>query len=149
MYFVRSCSIISRLSTLAPSLGAATTTSPPSIKVQVNEVIVPVKVRRKGKLETDLDKEDFRIYISKAKSMQIRFFHSERRPAGGGGILIDLSKTPAGCIGKTIRKRRSAGQKSDPRRQSQIQGYLIGYSNEAELLVKTKHRSEPRQSCKS
>src|SRR5260370_29757610 len=61
------------------------------IKVQVNEVIVPVTVTDdKGRFVSDLDKSDFRIFDG-GKEQTIQFFTRERSQPVVVGFLIDLS----------------------------------------------------------
>src|SRR5450759_17565 len=61
------------------------------IKVQVNEVIVPVTVTDdKGKFVSDLEKSDFHIFDG-GKEQTIQFFTRERSQPVVVGFLIDLS----------------------------------------------------------
>src|ERR1039457_3038148 len=61
------------------------------IKVQVNEVIVPITVTDdKGRFVSDLDKSDFHIFDG-GKEQTIQFFTRERSQPVVVGFLIDLS----------------------------------------------------------
>jgi VWFA-related protein len=62
-----------------------------SIKVAVNEVIVPVTVTdEKGRFVTNLEKKDFHIF-DEGKEQRIDFFTSERNQPVVVGFLLDLS----------------------------------------------------------
>src|ERR1700746_871128 len=61
------------------------------IKVQVNEVIVPVTVTDdKGRFVSDLDQADFRI-MDEGKEQKIRYFTRERNQPVVVGFLVDMS----------------------------------------------------------
>src|ERR1035441_1200671 len=61
------------------------------IKVQVNEVIVPVTVTDyKGRYVSNLEAKDFRIY-DEGKEQRIEFFSRDRNQPVVVGFLIDLS----------------------------------------------------------
>ncbi|MBV9085706.1 MAG: hypothetical protein JOZ62_23785, partial [Acidobacteriaceae bacterium] len=61
------------------------------IRVQVNEVVVPVTVTdEKGRFVSDLDQKDFQIFENN-KPQQIRFFTRERSQPVVIGFLLDLS----------------------------------------------------------
>src|SRR6478672_3293662 len=69
--------------------------SPPpggqSIRVQVNEVIVPVTVTdEKGRFVSDLDKKDFKIF-DEGREQNIEFFTRERSQPVVVGFLVDQS----------------------------------------------------------
>jgi len=111
------------------------------IKVQVNEVIVPVTVTDdKGRFVSDLDQKDFRI-LDEGKEKQIQFFTRERSQPVVVGFLIDLSNASR----LHWKNYQDASIElalnllpGDPK----FSGYLIGYSNTAELLVDTTTDSE-------
>jgi Ca-activated chloride channel homolog len=106
------------------------------ISVQVNEVIVPVTVTDdKGRFVTDLQQKDFSIY-DEGHPQKIQFFTSERNQPVVIGFLIDLSnssrlqwKTYAEAATELVLTLMPGSEK--------YSGYLIGYSNEAELQVNT------------
>ena len=129
---------------------AAQTPAPPvehkeipksDIKVQVNEVIVPVTVTdEKGKFVSDLDLADFRIFDG-GKEQKIEFFTRERNQPVVVGFLLDLSNASR-IHWKNYQE--SAIElvlnllPGDPK----FSGYLIGYGNEAELMIDTTTDSE-------
>ncbi len=108
----------------------------PTISVTRTEVLVPVTVTDdKGKFVTDLQARDFRI-MDEGKPQRIEFFsHAERQPIVVG-FLLDLSNA-----NKIHWKRFSESAKEliwnllpGDKRYS---GYLITYSNDAQVAVNT------------
>src|SRR5260221_8139669 len=64
---------------------------PPPIRVQVNEVIVPVTVTdEKGRFVSDLNKADFQI-LEENKPQNMTFFTRERNQPVVIGFLLDMS----------------------------------------------------------
>src|ERR1700682_1789921 len=115
---------------------------PPPIKVQVNEVIVPVTVTdEKGRFVSDLDKSDFRIY-DEGKEQNIRFFTRERNQPVVVGFLMDMSNASRlqwshyQDAAIELALNLLPGDKK-------FSGYLISYSNDAELAVNTTNDPEP------
>ncbi len=109
---------------------------PPPIRIQVNEVIVPVTVTDdKNRFVSDLEAKDFRIF-DEGKEQKIRYFTRERNQPVVIGFLIDQSSSNR-LHWKTYQD--SAIElvltllPDDPK----FSGYLISYSTEAELLVNT------------
>src|ERR1700722_10363964 len=117
--------------------------TPPPIQVQVNEVIVPVTVKdEKGRFVSDLDQKDFTVY-DEGKEQQIQFFTRERSQPVVVGFLIDLSnssrlhwKNYQDAAGEMV-------QNLIPGDNPKFSGYLIGYSNTADLLIDTGTDPEP------
>jgi Ca-activated chloride channel homolog len=114
----------------------------PSIKVQVNEVIVPVTVTdEKGRFVSDLDQKDFQIY-DQGKLQSIRYFNRERNQPVVVGFLMDLSN--ASRI-QWKNYQEAATQlvltllPGDPK----YSGYLIGYGNQADVMVNTTSNPDP------
>jgi VWFA-related protein len=113
----------------------------PDLRTGVTEVIVPVTVTDdKGRFVSDLDREDFRVY-DEGKLQQILFFSRERNQPVVVGFLVDQSNTNR----LQWKKFQEALEElvltllpGDPK----FSGYLIGYSNEAELLANTTHDPE-------
>src|ERR1700719_3076419 len=67
-------------------------TAPP-IRVQVNEVIVPVTVTDdKGRFISNLEQKDFQI-LEQGKPQSIEFFSRERNQPVVAGFLLDLSNS--------------------------------------------------------
>jgi hypothetical protein len=70
---------------------ASQTQQDPQIRVQVNDVIVPVTVTdSKGRFVSNLDKEDFQIF-DQGQPQSIQYFSRERNQPVVVGFLMDLS----------------------------------------------------------
>ncbi|MGA2184844.1 MAG: VWA domain-containing protein [Bryobacteraceae bacterium] len=113
----------------------------PPIRVQVNEVIVPVTVTDdKGRFVSDLEKKDFQIF-DEGKEQKIEYFSRERNQPVVIGFLIDLSSASAihwknyqdGAI--ELVYTLLPGDKK-------FSGYLLSYSTAAELVVNTTNDPE-------
>ena len=112
-----------------------------ALKVAVNEVIVPVTVTdEKGRFVSDLDEKDFKIF-DEGKEQKITYFNRERQQPVVVGFLFEMSNTQRLHWQKFL----EAGMelvlgllKEDPR----FSGYLVTYSNEAELAVNTTNDPE-------
>ncbi len=107
------------------------------IRVQVNEVIVPVTVTDdKGRFVSNLDKSDFHIF-DEGKEQRIEFFSRDRSQPVVAGFLLDMSNQ----MKIHWAKYSDAAQElvlnllpGDPR----FSGYLITYGSEKpELQVDT------------
>ncbi|MDQ6666491.1 MAG: VWA domain-containing protein [Acidobacteriota bacterium] len=113
----------------------------PPIRVQVNEVIVPVTVTDdKGRFVSNLDKQDFRIFDD-GKEQKIGYFTRDRSQPMVAGFLIDMSnamkvhwKTYQDAAIELVLNLLPGDKK--------FSGYLITYGNEAELQVNTTSDSE-------
>jgi Ca-activated chloride channel homolog len=143
--------MLARLSlALACALLASAQSDPPKaeapakpIKVQVNEVIVPVTVTdEKGRFVSNLDANDFKIY-DEGKEQHIEFFSRDRNQPVVVGFLIDMSnntrihwKTYQDAATELVLNLLPGGDKK-------FSGYLITYGNEAELQVNTTTDPEP------
>ncbi len=112
------------------------------IRVQVNEVIVPVTVTDdKGRFVSNLDKSDFHIF-DEGKEQKIDFFSRDRSQPVVAGFLLDMSNQ----MKIHWSKYQDAASElvlnllpGDPR----FSGYLITYGNEKpELQVDTTSDSE-------
>jgi Ca-activated chloride channel homolog len=122
---------------------AAPANQPPPIKVQVNEVIVPVTVTdEKGRFVSDLDQKDFTIF-DEGKQQQIQFFTRERSQPVVVGLLVDLSNTSRLHWKNYQDAAIELVQNLIPGDNPKFSGYLIGYSNTADLLVDTNTNPEP------
>ncbi|MGI8961261.1 MAG: VWA domain-containing protein [Bryobacteraceae bacterium] len=112
------------------------------IRVSVNEVIVPVTVTDdKGRFVSDLDQKDFHIF-EENKPQTIRFFTRERNQPVVIGFLLDLSaesrihwKNFQNATEELVQNLLTGDQK--------YSGYLITYSQDAEVAVDTTHDPEP------
>ena len=119
------------------------TPGPPPIQVQVNEVIVPVTVTdEKGRFVSDLDQKDFTIY-DEDKEQQIQFFTRERNQPVVVGFLIDLSNSSRLHWKNYQDAAVEMVQNLIPGDNPKFSGYLIGYSNTADLLKDTSTDPEP------
>ena len=121
----------------APAAAAPTANSDQlQIKVEANEVIVPVTVTDdKGRFVSNLVKEDFRV-LDEGRPQRIRFFsHAEKQPIVAG-FLIDLSsnsrihwKTYQDAILELVWNLLPGDKR--------YTGYLISYANTAEIAQNT------------
>lgn len=119
------------------------TPAPAPIRVQVNEVIVPVTVTdEKGRFVSDLDQKDFTIY-DEGKEQKIEFFTRERSQPVVVGFLIDLSNASRLHWKNYQDAAVELVQNLIPGDNPKYSGYLIGYSNSADLLVDTGTDPEP------
>jgi Ca-activated chloride channel family protein len=107
-----------------------------TIRVQVNEVVLPITVTdEKGKFISNLQSSDFRI-LDEGRPQRVSFFsHNEKQPIVAG-FLIDMSnsmrihwKTYQDAILEMIWALLPGEQPYN--------GFLISYSNDAELAVNT------------
>jgi Ca-activated chloride channel homolog len=117
--------------------------APAPIQVQVNEVIVPITVTdEKGRFVSDLDQKDFTIY-DEGKEQQIQFFTRERSQPVVVGFLIDLSNSSRLHWKNYQDAAVEMVQNLIPGDNPKFSGYLIGYSNTADLMVDTGSDPEP------
>jgi Ca-activated chloride channel family protein len=114
----------------------------PPIRVSVNEVIVPVTVTDdKGRFVSDLDQKDFHVF-EENKPQSIRFFTRERNQPVVIGFLLDMSsqsrihwKNFQNAAEELIQNLLTG----DPK----YTGYLITYSQDAEVAVDTTKDPSP------
>src|SRR5579863_8961503 len=119
------------------------TPTPPPIQVQVNEVIVPVTVTDdKGRFVSDLEQKDFTVF-DEGKEQQIQFFTRERSQPVVVGFLIDLSNSSRLHWKNYQDAAIEMVQNLIPGDNPKFSGYLIGYSNSADLLIDTNTDPEP------
>jgi Ca-activated chloride channel homolog len=115
---------------------------PSNIKVQVNEVIVPVTVTdEKGRFVSDLDQNDFRI-LDEGKEQKIQFFTRERSQPVVVGFLMDMSNASR-LYWKNYQDAAIELVLNLLPGDKKFSGYLIAYSNTADLVVNTTTDSEP------
>ena len=111
---------------------------PASIKVQVDEVMVPVTVTDdKGKFVTGLEAADFRI-LENGKQQKIGYFSREQKQPVVVGFLVDLSNSSRlhwKTFQEALQELIVALLPGD--RGSRFTGYLISYGMQAELQVNT------------
>ena len=114
----------------------------PTFRGQATEVIVPVTVTDdKGKFLSNLEAKDFEI-LDEGRPQRIKFFSHDQRQPIVVGFLIDQSNSMRihwNHYQDAILELVWNLLPGDPR----YRGYLISYSNEAELLVNTTQNSEP------
>ncbi len=113
-----------------------------SIRVQVNEVIVPVTVTdERGRFVTDLDQKDFQVFENN-KPQSIRYFTRERSQPVVIGFLLDLSSSSRvhwknyQAAGEELIQNLLTGE-------PKYSGYLITYGQTAEVAVDTTHEADP------
>jgi VWFA-related protein len=118
------------------------TQAAPPISVSVNEVIVPVTVTdAKGRFVSNLERQDFKVF-DQGKEQTIRFFSAERSQPVVVGFLMDLSNS------SRIQWKNYQDAAMDlvlnllPG-DKKYSGYLIGYGNEAEVMVNTTTDPQP------
>ncbi|HEX4749392.1 MAG TPA: VWA domain-containing protein [Bryobacteraceae bacterium] len=115
---------------------------PNSIKVSVNEVIVPVTVTDdKGRFVSDLDEKDFHIY-EENKPQTIRYFTRERSQPVVVGFLLDLS-TASRIHWKNFQDASEELVQNLLTGDKKYSGYLIDYAQDAEVAVNTTADPEP------
>jgi Ca-activated chloride channel homolog len=112
------------------------------IRVQVNEVIVPVTVTDdKGRFVSDLQQKDFQV-LEENKPQSIRFFTRERSQPVVIGFLMDLSAASRvhwknyQAAGEELIQNLLTGDETHS-------GYLITYGQTAEVAVDTTNDPEP------
>jgi Ca-activated chloride channel family protein len=131
--------MLRRIFALAVTCAALSAQEP--IRVQVNEVIVPVTVTdEKGRFVSDLDKKDFHIF-DEGREQKIDYFTRDRNQPVVVGFLIDMSnsmkihwKKYQDAINELILNLLPGDKK--------FSGYLISYGNLPELQVNTTSDSE-------
>jgi Ca-activated chloride channel homolog len=117
--------------------------APAPIQVQVNEVIVPITVTdEKGRFVSDLDQKDFTIF-EEGKQQEIQFFTRERSQPVVVGFLVDLSNSSRLHWKNYQDAAIELVQNLIPGDNPKFSGYLIGYSNSADLLIDTGTDPEP------
>lgn len=115
-----------------------------AIRVEVNEVIVPVTVTDdKGRFVSNLEKQDFQVF-DEGKPQNISFFSRERSQPIVAGLLLDLSSSSLPhwkdfqTAAQELMLTLLPGKDKD-----KYSGYLIGYGNKAELMINTTYDPEP------
>src|SRR5678816_110442 len=112
------------------------------IRVQVNEVVVPVTVTdEKGRFVSDLEQSDFTLF-DQGKEQTIRYFNRERNQRVVVGFLVDLSNQSRGQW-KSLQEATTELVLNLLPGDKKYAGYLIGYGNEAELMVNTTSDADP------
>ena len=113
-----------------------------SIRVTVNEVIVPVTVTDdKGRFVSDLDEKDFHVF-EENRPQTIRYFTRERSQPVVIGFLLDLS-TASRIHWKNYQDATEELIQNLLTGDKKYSGYLIDYAQDAEVAVDTTHDPEP------
>ncbi|MBY0374689.1 MAG: VWA domain-containing protein [Bryobacteraceae bacterium] len=108
-----------------------------ALKISVNEVIVPVTVvNEKGKFVNDLDQKDFELY-DEGKLQEITYFNRDRQQPVVVGFLIDQSNVQRLHWPKFLEASQELVVSLLPGDDPRFAGYLVTYSNEAELKANT------------
>ena len=111
------------------------------IRVQVNEVVVPVTVTdEKGAFVSNLEASDF-LVLDEGRPQKIVYFSREQGQPVVVGFLLDMSNTTR-LHWKTFQEAVLELVWTLLPGDKKFSGYLITYSNEPELLVDTTHDSE-------
>ena len=132
---------------LLPTLLAAQAPKPPQpdqqpIRVQVNEVVVPVTVTdEKGAFVSNLEPGDFLI-LDEGRPQKIVYFSREQGQPVVVGFLLDMSNSTR-LHWKTFQEAVLELVWTLLPGEKKFSGYLITYGNEAELAVDTTRDSEP------
>jgi Ca-activated chloride channel family protein len=129
-----------RLPTLGIAL-AALAAAQTNIKVSVNEVIVPVTVTdAKGRFVSDLERTDFRVFED-GREQKIIYFNREQSQPMVVGFLLDMSNSNR-LHWKFYQEAATELINTLVPGDKKFSGYLITYSNDAELAVNTSHDPE-------
>ena len=113
-----------------------------SIRVTVNEVIVPVTVTdEKGRFVSDLDKKDFSV-LEDNKPQNISFFTRERGQPVVIGFLLDMSNASR-IHWKNFQDASVELIQTLLTGDAKYSGYLIDYAQDAEIAVDTTEDPEP------
>src|SRR4051794_20941870 len=111
-----------------------------AIRVEVNEVIVPVSVTdSSGRFVADLDQKDFQV-LEDDKPQHIQFFTRERNQPVVIGFLVDLSSASR-IHWKNYQEAAIELVQTLLTDDKKFSGYLVTYGQDAELQVNT--TSEP------
>ena len=113
-----------------------------AIRVEVNEVIVPVTVTdEKGRFVSNLEKQDFQVF-DEGKPQALSFFSRERSQPIVAGLLLDLSNASRPQW-KNFQTASTELMLTLLPGKDKYSGYLIGYGNKAELMINTTSDPEP------
>jgi VWFA-related protein len=111
------------------------------IRIQVNEVIVPVTVTdEKDRFVSNLDRADFKVYED-GKEQEIRFFSRERSQPVVIGFILDMSNSTR-LHWKTFQEAVLELVWALMPGDKKFSGFLVTSATEAEIAVKTSQDSE-------
>ena len=126
---------------LPPNVGAPAEAKS-SIRVSVNEVIVPVTVTdEKGRFVSDLEQKDFQVF-EENKPQAIRFFTRERSQPVVVGFLLDMS-TASRIHWQNYQSATVELVQNLLTGDKKYSGYLIDFAQDAEIAVDTTTDPEP------
>jgi Ca-activated chloride channel homolog len=126
----------------ARALAQQTGSAQQPIRVSVNEVIVPVTVTdQKGRFVSNLDQQDFQIF-DEGKLQSISYFSRERSQPVVAGFLMDLSNASR-IQWKNYQEAAIELVLNLLPGDKKYSGYLIGYGNQAEIMVNTTSDADP------
>jgi Ca-activated chloride channel family protein len=109
---------------------------PSSFRVQINEVVVPVTVTdEKGRFVSNLEARDFRIY-DQNKEQKIVYFSREQSQPVVVGFLLDMGNATR-LHWKTFQDAALELVWTLLPGDKRFSGFLVTYSNEAELVTNT------------
>jgi len=135
--FLLGLTAVSLLIAQAPTPGQEA----PTLRVQVNEVIVPVTVTdEKDRFVSNLEVTDFKIF-DEGREQKIVYFSRERNQPVVVGFLLDLSNANVTHWAKFQEAAMELVFNLLPG-DKRFSGYLIGYATEAELAVNTTQDAE-------
>ncbi|MCE5307379.1 MAG: VWA domain-containing protein [Acidobacteriales bacterium] len=114
---------------------------PEPIRVNISEVIVPVTVTDiKGRFVSNLELKDFKLF-DEGKPQTIRYFSHEQNQPVVVGFLVDMSNANR-LHWKTYQEAAIDLVTQLLPGDKRYNGYLVSYSNEAELQMDTTWDSE-------
>ena len=123
-----------------PSLFAQNETEP-TIKVEFGEVIVPVTVTdEKGRFVSDLVKEDFQVWED-GRLQKVAYFNRDRNQPVVAGFLMDASNASR-IHWQKLREAAEELVLAMLPGDKNYQGYLISYSNDAQIEANTHYDPE-------
>ncbi len=124
----------------APKPSAQPATESSTFKIGTQEVIVPVTVTdEKGRFVSDLEVKDFTI-LDEGRPQNIRFFTRERAQPVVVGFLVDQSN--AVKLNWKTYMEATTDLVLTLMPDKKFSGFLIGYGNEAQLVVNTTHDTD-------
>ena len=107
-----------------------------NIRVQVNEVVVPVTVTDfHGRFVSNLDQKDFKI-LDEGKEQTLQFFSRERSQPVVAGFIVDMSNASR-LQWKHYQDAAAELAITLMPGDKKYSGFLIAYTNEPELLINT------------
>jgi Ca-activated chloride channel homolog len=128
--------------TIPPAASPSNSSDNSSIRVSVNEVIVPVTVTdEKGRFVSDLDKKDFTVFEDN-RTQSIRYFTRERSQPVVIGFLLDMSNSSR-IHWKNFQNATIELIQTLLTGDAKYSGYLIDYAQDAEIAVNTSDDPEP------